>query len=123
MQHWDDFTYGPLQVFSTAGRLLKFDNTIVGLGRSSFTVMLRLMACQGGVVSQASLIRGLSSGCTLRLAICRLRRFLKQYFGTMVTIKTVRQYGYRLSIAESLIVIPYGDFVPEPPRARLFFGV
>ncbi len=99
MEQWDDFRYGPLQVFSSEGRLMKFDSAIVNLGRASFTVMLRLMACQGGAVSQSVLASGLASDYTLRLTICRLRKFLKIHFGDMITIKTVRQYGYRLSLA------------------------
>ena len=99
MKQWDDFKYGPLQVFSTEGRLVKFDNAIVGLGQASFKVILRLMSCHGGAVSRAFLANGLASDYSLRLAICRLRKFLKLHFGNTVTIKTVRQYGYRLSLA------------------------
>ncbi len=105
MEQWDDFKYGPLQVFSTEGRLMKFNSTVVNLGKASFTAMLRLMVCHGGVVSQALLVQGLASDSTLRLAICRLRKFLKQYFGDMLTIKTVRQYGYRLSLVGSLLLL------------------
>lgn len=98
MENWDDFKYGPLRVFSTEGRMVDFGK-IVSLGQAEFTVMLRLMTCRGGLVSRALLMRGLISEYMLRVSICRLRKFLKKRFGDTVTIKTVRQYGYRLSLA------------------------
>lgn len=101
MEHWDNFEFGPLKVFSTAGRLVECGQ-IVGFGQAEFAVLLRLMACQGGVVSKSVLSHGISD-TMLRLSICRLRKFLKKHFGVAIIIKTVRQYGYRLSLEESLL--------------------
>ena len=101
MEHWDNFEFGPLKVFSTTGRLIEFGQ-IVGFGKAEFAVLLRLMACQGGAVSKSVLSRGISD-TMLRLSICRLRKFLKKHFGVAIIIQTVRQYGYRLSLAESLL--------------------
>ncbi len=99
MTTWDEMRYGPLTIDLTEGRLVRFGAIVIGLGKSEFTVLLRLIACQGGAVSHAMLTRGLANSDNLRITISRLGKRLGAHFGNSVVIEPLRQYGYKLSLA------------------------
>lgn len=99
MRDWDGFKFGPLHIYWTECRLLAVDGSEVSLGQREFNILLRLMSCHGGVVSSTMLARNLLDHPTLRMSICRLRKFLKRHFGNLVTIVTCQHYGYKLSLS------------------------
>lgn len=96
---WDGLAYGPITIDRTVYRSVRFGATVVDMGKSDFTILLRLIACQGGRVSRAVLLRGLTSNSVIAPAICRLRKMLRKFFGTRVAIVTHR-HGYRLSLTD-----------------------
>lgn len=108
MESWDDLAYGPLRIITTAKRLVRFGDAALHLGRAEFSVCLRLIACQGGAVSRAMLTRGLASEYMLRLTVCRLRKRLARHLDGSVAIKSLRHYGYQLSLSGEFSFALYG---------------
>ena len=96
MEQWDRYTYGPLEVFSVAGRLMKIGDTIRCFNTTEFTVLLRLMTCGNSMVSTSMLMHGLSDTDSLRLQVYRIRLYLRRLIGNVVKIEAIRGYGYRL---------------------------
>lgn len=99
MENWDGLSYGPLTIDLVEGRLVRFGEIMIGLGKSEFVVLLCLMACQGGVVSHTILARAFGSGFVTRFVVHRLRRRLLEHVGGSVEIEHARHYGYKLSLA------------------------
>jgi DNA-binding response OmpR family regulator len=104
METWDGLKYGPIMIESTEECRVRFGGQTTRLSPAAFKVLLRLLACQGGIVTYSVLRRGLYNDRTVRFWICRIRKFLKRYLGDLVTIKILRNYGYRLSLAASLLL-------------------
>lgn len=96
---WNGLTYGPIVVDRTDYRSVRFGSTVVDMGKSDFTILVRLIACQGGRVSRAMLLRGLSSNSVVGPAIYRLRKILKKFFGGRVAI-IAHWHGYRISLMD-----------------------
>ncbi len=99
METWDGVYYGPLEVTEAARRLVRLGGDVFRLGRTEFTILLRLITCRGGVVSHSMLACGLRSDYAIRFAIHRLRKRLLKHIGDSIVIEHVRQYGYKLSLA------------------------
>ena len=100
METWDTINYGPLEIVQVAKRLIRLTDVVLRLGRTEFTILLRLLTCRGGVVSHSMLARGLRSDYVIRFAIYRLRKRLLDHVGGAIAIEHVRQYGYKLSYVE-----------------------
>ncbi len=97
METWDGFTYGPLAVFHTEGRMISFGKTPRSLSYPQFAMLLRLMACRGMPITKRALTRGLAVRYP-RMIIFALRKYLKRHLGQMARIILVRGFGYRLSL-------------------------
>lgn len=119
MESWDGLKYGPLGIASVSERRVQCEDAVYQLRTAEFITLLRLMACQGSAVSRFVLVRGLANEYTLRLTICRLRKFLKEHFGDLVEIERRSSFGYKLSLTGELFFIPYGDSGQSEPRFRL----
>ena len=113
MEQWDDFAYGPLQIKETEERRIRCGSNVFTLGKSKFIVLLRLMSCQGGMVSNGFLSRGLAKDYTLRFTIYHLRKFLKKHFEDAVTIETCGRLGYKLSLSGEFLSLAIGLFHME----------
>lgn len=99
MEQWNDFKYGPLRIEDVQARQIRCDqNNIHTLNRVEFIVLIRLMTCYGRAVSRDILLAGLTSDCALRVAVCRLRKFLKSNFRNVVSIERRSRFGYSLSL-------------------------
>lgn len=99
METWDRIDYGPIEITAAAQRSITLGGAVLRLGRTEFIILLRLLVCQGGVVSHSMLARGLRSDYAIRFAIYRLRKRLLDHIGDAIAIEHVRQYGYKLSYA------------------------
>ncbi len=99
METWDTINYGPLEIVQVAKRLIRLRDVVLRLGRTEFIILLRLLVCQGGVVSHSMLARGLRSDYAIRFAIHRLRKRLVKHVGDSIAIDHVRHSGYKLSLA------------------------
>lgn len=98
METWDGLAHGPLKIECAEGYLVRVGNEVVGLGRTQFLVLLRLMACHGRVVSLSVLERGVPSLKSVRVAIVHLRKLLKRHFCGQLQIITIHYCGYKLSL-------------------------
>lgn len=98
MEEWNGFEYGPLRVENAEVRQIRCgEKHFCILPKSQFIILLRLMSCYGQAVSQTLLQAGIASAGCLRTMVCRLRKFLKQYFGNAVRVIKLSSYGYKLA--------------------------